>query len=144
VSPLCHMAERRLQTLCTTATMRHFPYGPPYFNPAITSANQLVHSQLRVEYSGSKVRNIGVLFILHKTEASNHRSIVAYVPNQHRHCSCRPHDELHLAIEHFQWPMHGPGIYIAFRRQIKNCCFRHLSAMTEHVPVVTVAVTADM
>ena len=83
-----------------------------------------------------------------KRLVSNH--VIAWVPDRHRHYSCWPRDKLHLVIEHFQWPLHGPWmlcwIIHCIQTRDKNAAvsgiFQRWPNMT--VPVVTVAVTADV
>ena len=51
------------------------------------------------------------------------------VPDQHRHYSCRPHDELHLAIEHFNWPLHGPGMLCQRLSELLNRVVRQIKTL---------------
>ena len=47
-----------------------------------------------------------------------------YHTTLHRHYSCRPNDELHLAIDHFQWTLHGPGMLCQRLSELLNRTLR--------------------
>ena len=59
---------------------------------------------------------------LHLTTSVDH--VVDSVKDQHRHYSYRPHDEPHLTIEHFQWPLRAPGMLCRRLSELLNRTLR--------------------
>ena len=106
-----------------------------YCNSVLVGMTRTLHHQLqsifnaaaRLVFSARRSEHVTPLFCnLHWLKVPEqmqfclcvltNRYGVDSIPDQHRHYSCRPHEEPHLAIEHFQWPLRGSGMLMLCQR----------------------------